>query len=130
MRLFMEEGFTAREVAEALGCSFSRAAIVGKMRRLGFSKREAKRAAPATLKVTCRPRIERSLPPQRPPLPLPPLREVPATGAPRRLACLGEDLCRWPIDDPGPGLMHATLFCAGPTAGGSYCAEHAALARR
>jgi GcrA cell cycle regulator len=130
VRLFMVEGLTAAEVAEALGCGVSRAAVVGKIRRLGFLKREARRRhAPAAPNVG-RPRIERRLPPQRPPLPMPPLREAPPTGLPRRLPCLAEDMCRWPIDDPGPGRMHATLFCAGRVEAGSYCPVHRALASR
>lgn len=130
VRLYVAEGFTAAEVAEALGCGISRAAVIGKVRRLGHSKRDAVRVAVAAATKPVRPRIERRLPPQRPPRPMPPLREAPATGIPRRLPCLAEDMCRWPIDDPGAGRMHATLFCAGPAEHGSYCAAHRALAAR
>jgi GcrA cell cycle regulator len=130
LRLYLREGFSAAEVADALGCGFSRAAVIGKVRRLGFLKRDVAGTAgrSVTVEIACRPRIERRLPPPRPPLPMPPLREVPPTGHPRRLACLPDNACRWPIDDPGPGRMHAALFCAGPTQGGVYCAAHRALA--
>jgi GcrA cell cycle regulator len=127
LRLFLTEGFTAAEVASALGVGISRAAVIGKIRRLGFLKRETRRAAPAA-SAPCQPRVQRRLPPQRPPMPMPLLREAPATGEPRHLACLPENACRWPIDDPGPGRMHETLFCAGPTLDVVYCVAHRVLA--
>ena len=129
LRLFLREGLTAAEVASDLGSGFSRAAVIGKIRRLGFRKRdEAARAAPMAATKPSSSRWKVRLPPQRPPLPMPPLREVPPTGVPCRLACLPADGCRWPIDDPGPGQMHATLFCAGLALNGPYCAAHRALA--
>jgi GcrA cell cycle regulator len=135
VRLFLQEGFTASQVADALGDGLTRGAVIGKIRRLGFLKRErraaeATPAAPRLLRFHCErtPRIERRLPPQRPPQPLPPLREVPAAGVPVPLSRLADHQCRWPIDDPGPARMHLALFCAGPAVHGSYCAAHAALA--
>jgi len=129
VRLFLREGLTAAEVASALGIGFSRAAVIGKVRRLGFRKRdEAARVAPLATAKPCGRNWKRRLPPQGPPLPLPPLREIAPTGIPCRLACLPANGCRWPIDDPGPGQMHATLFCAGPAANGPYCTAHRALA--
>jgi GcrA cell cycle regulator len=130
LRLFLREGFTAAEVADALGPGISRAAVIGKIRRLGFLKREAMATPgpPVATVSDCRRRVERRLPPQRPPLPLPPLREIPPSGHPCRLACLPERACHWPIDDPGPGRMHGTLFCAGPAPDGPYCVAHRALA--
>lgn len=127
LRLFLIEGFTAAEVACALGVGISRAAVVGKIRRLGFLKREIRRRPPATTAPSSR-RLDRRLPPQRPPMPMPPLREVAATGTPCRLACLPDGACHWPIDDPGAGRMHAMLFCAGPARDGVYCDTHRALA--
>jgi GcrA cell cycle regulator len=136
VRLYLEEGFTAAEVAYALGPGFTRAAVIGKIRRLGFLKRQTKSTA-ARPPATPRPRIcgtPRSawrLPPQRPPQPLPPLREVGPTGAPATLACLPNGACRWPIDDPGAGRMHLTLFCGGETGRRAvYCPAHQALASR
>jgi hypothetical protein len=135
LRLYLQEDFTAADVADALGAGFSRAAVSGKLRRLGFLKRDARRASHVVRRpaggrgagsATCR--VERRLPPARPPQPLPPLREVGATGTPLPLACLPRQTCRWPIDDPGPGRMHETLFCAGPAPHGVYCAAHRALA--
>jgi len=132
LHLFLVEGLPASEVAAAIG-GVSRAAVASKVRRLGYHKREvatrldALRAAPA---AGVRPRIQRRLPPARPPQPLPPLREAPATGRPTTLAALSVKACRWPIDDPGPGEMHAALFCAGPAEDHAYCAVHRALARR
>jgi GcrA cell cycle regulator len=134
LRLYLREGLTAAEVADVLGCGVSRAAVIGKVRRLGYLKRDAcaGKAGAAVVKKAvggaCR--LEHRLPPLRPPLPLPLLREAPPTGAPLRLACLPSTACRWPIDDPGPGRMHAALFCAGPAPDGTYCAAHRALAHR
>jgi GcrA cell cycle regulator len=136
LRLYLREGFTASEVADALGGGLTRGAVIGKIRRLGFLKRE--RVAPTGADPACAraarpscpaatPRVERRLPPQRPPQPLPPLRQVGSTGTPVPLAMLACGACRWPIDDPGPGMMHTALFCAGPTANGPYCAAHAVL---
>ena len=133
LRLYLQEDFTAAEVADALGADFSRAAVIAKIRRLGFLKRDARATTgdeprPRRRCASPRPRVERRLPPLRPPQPLPPLRELGATGAARPLACLPSHACRWPIDDPGPGRMHETLFCAGPAPQGVYCAAHRALA--
>jgi GcrA cell cycle regulator len=129
LRLYLREGLSAAEVADALGGGVSRAAVIGKIRRLGFLKRDyVGRTARALAAMICRPGIDRRLPPQRPPLPMPPLREIPPTGHPRRLVCLSDNTCRWPIDDPGPGRMHATLFCAGAAPDGVYCVAHRALA--
>ncbi|HEX3408215.1 MAG TPA: GcrA family cell cycle regulator [Caulobacteraceae bacterium] len=139
VRLYLVEGFTAADVADALGPGFSRAAVIGKMRRLGCLKREVR----ATPSASCAARPDRiprrtaaaarptlRLPPQRPPQPLPPLREIGPTGAPAPLACLPAGACRWPIDDPGAGRMHLTLFCGGPALAGAYCAAHRALSAR
>jgi hypothetical protein len=132
LRLYLREECTAAEVADALGCGVSRAAVIAKIRRLGFLKRDVCGAKPAPLatrpNASSANRIDRRLPPQRPALPMPPLREIAPTGAPCRLACLAPTACRWPIDDPGPGRMHATLFCAGLAPDGIYCDAHRALA--
>lgn len=136
VRLYLVEGFTAAEVADALGPTFSRAAVVSKMRRLGRLKRDH-HAIPCSPSASHRvgkprtgPRRAARLPPQRPPQPLPPLRETGPTGSPVPLASLPRDACRWPIDDPGAGRMHLALFCGGPAAGHVYCAAHRALAFR
>jgi hypothetical protein len=134
LRLYLKEDFTAAEVADALGADISRAAVIAKIRRLGLLKRDVRAAMGEEARPPRRRaagpvrRIERRLPPQRPPQPLPPLREVAASGAPRPLSRLASHACRWPINDPGPGHMHETLFCAGPAPRGVYCAAHHALA--
>jgi hypothetical protein len=136
VRLYLVEGFTAAEVADVLGPPFSRAAVIGKMRRLGCLKREARAVLAETPAESRRPRrcsprrAEVRLPPQRPPQPLPPLQEIGPTGTPTTLACLPHGACRWPIDDPGPGRMHLALFCGGPAGAHTYCAAHRALAVR
>ncbi|HEY2709405.1 MAG TPA: GcrA family cell cycle regulator [Caulobacteraceae bacterium] len=132
IRLFLHEGFTAAEVAFVLG-GLTRAAVIGKMRRMGILKREHAQAGargPRAWAATPRPQLERRLPPRWPPIPLPPLREIAPTGHPVRLGYLAEGACRWPIDDPGSGQMHRTLFCADPAEGGPYCAAHRTLSGR
>ena len=135
VRLYLVEGFTAADVADVLGPPFTRAAVIGKMRRLGCLKRElrsvaASPGAPSAVRrpPRCQARTEPRLPPQRPLQPLPPLREVGPTGVPRPLVCLPKGACRWPIDDPGAGRMHLALFCAGPAGRHAYCEAHRALA--
>jgi GcrA cell cycle regulator len=127
LRLFLREGLTAAEVAEALG-GVTRAAVISKVRRLGFLKRAGQAAAECVTGVVRRPRIDRRLPPKRSPQAMPELREVPSTGEACGLAHLPVGACHWPIDDPGPGRMHMTLFCAGPAPDGVYCVAHRALA--
>ena len=139
-RLYLEEGFSASEVARALGGGLSRGAVIGKVRRLGLSKRKPPSgpdepgprldAAPKLRLVPeARGLSARFMGPSWPPQPLPPLREAPLQGPPAMLADLSESGCRWPIDDAGPAAMHATLFCAAP-AGGRYCPVHQALSGR
>jgi hypothetical protein len=53
---------------------------------------------------------------------------VPVEATPCELIDLGADQCRWPLNDPGPGNMDRTLFCAAPTPDGCYCAAHTAIA--
>ena len=138
MRLYLAEGFTAAEVADVLGPGFTRAAVISKMRRLGCLKRGVRAtpdasAAGAPARRPFRASTQRTalrLPPQLPSQPLPLLREVGPTGSPAPLSSLPRGACRWPIDDPGAGRMHLTLFCGGPAAGQVYCAAHRQLAIR
>ena len=137
VRLFLVEGLSASDVALALGGGITRSAVLAKVRRLGFRKRRGHTSAStgplpisrlALVAGASPPRVERRLPPQRPPIPLPPLCAIPPTGSPVTLADLADTACRWPIDDPGPGRMHHALFCAGPAEGDVYCPAHRALA--
>ena len=133
VRLYLHEGFSASEVADALG-GLTRGAVISKVRRLGLLKRETcqpapRRAALRLPKCGDRTAVRPRLPPQPPPKPLPPLREVEAEGsAPCRLAELGPDQCRWPLDDPGSGRMHLARFCAAPAGPDVYCPAHRAIA--
>ncbi len=45
VRLYLIEGFTAADVAYALGPAFTRAAVIGKLRRLGHLKRDVRATA-------------------------------------------------------------------------------------
>ncbi len=130
--LYLEEGFTASETARALGSGVSRGAVIGKIKRLGFSKRQPAEAhaegAPRRYDWATTIRWRRMKMRSWPPQPLPPLREAPLQGPPATLVELGKASCRWPINDPGPARMHTMLFCAGPTGGSAYCPAHRALA--
>lgn len=55
------------------------------------------------------------------------LAEADCTAGPRALAKLRFGQCKWPLDDPGPGLMDRTLFCAAPSGEHTYCAQHTAM---
>ena len=137
VRLYLAEGLSASEVAAALGGGLTRCAVIAKIRRLGLRKRHdvgTVEAATAQLGFRSSGRATAaraaSRMPAWPPIPLPPLREVPPTGVPAPLVLLPDGRCRWPVDDPGPSRMHALLFCAGVTGAGRYCAAHEALAAR
>ena len=117
VQLYIGEGLTAAEVADALGEAFTRGAVIGKMHRLGVGKRELRGGG-----LCVRPPVQRTPrrpdqrpPPSPPPKPLPPLREVGPTGAPKRLAELdcvrlaagrstipAPALCIWRCSAPAP----------------------------
>jgi hypothetical protein len=76
--------------------------------------------------ITAAPKIAAA--PTGGPIPYKPqLIAVPDNARPVALADLGQRQCRWPLDDPGPGEMARTLFCAAP-AEGIYCACHSRVA--
>ena len=140
-RLYLEQGLTASQVVDHIGCGVTRSALLGKFHRLGLFKPVAGRAEPqggAPVQPKLRPRpvaprrpkatITHRLPPPLPPRPLPPLREAPLQGEPSLLAHLPVGACHWPLDDPGPGGMDRTLFCAAPAGDHTYCSAHRALA--
>lgn len=137
-RLYLDEGLSASEVAKALGGGLTRGAVIGKIHRLGFAKRQPPAGSEVDrahrsgqdrrIGFPSRGRSARYMGPSWPPQPLPPLREAPLQGQPAVLADLVEDACRWPIDDPGPSRMHGALFCAAPAVAGRYCAAHRAIA--
>jgi GcrA cell cycle regulator len=138
-RLYLDEKMSASLVAEAIG-GVTRDAVLAKMRRMGVRKRRVADGGPEQ-PCRCRPDGAAERRPDRdhghwrprpaptlPPKPLPPLREVPQQAGPLTLACLPADACRWPIDDPGAGRMHAALFCAAPAEGDTYCPAHRSIA--
>ncbi len=144
LRLYLQDGLSASQVADRLGGGVTRSAVLGKVHRLGLRKRPPRaernaesgvphgRNANADGPKPRKPRVAsslRRLPPPLPPRPLPPLREVFVDSVPVRLAALGACACRWPIDDPGEGRMDRALFCAAPAAGDTYCPAHRALSR-
>lgn len=131
------EGLSASQVAKRLG-GVTRVAVIGKLHRLGItdparakarmigheinhSLRKPKSADPGLLKTASGTAPK---PDNFKPRPV----AVPADAQPVQLIDLRASQCRWPLDDPGPGNMDRTLFCAAP-AEGTYCCAHAAVAR-
>jgi hypothetical protein len=54
---------------------------------------------------------------------------APPTGpGPKYLRDMAPRECRFGLGDPGPGNGAFQLFCAAPTAGHVYCADHRAIA--
>ena len=141
-RLYLEQGLTASQVVDRLGCGLTRSALLGKFHRLGLFKPGRRNADPEGVGAPSQPRllpraaapprrkiaITGRLPPPLPARPLPPLREVPLQGRPSSLAQLPPGGCHWPLDDPGFGRMDRTLFCAAPAGDHRYCSAHRALA--
>lgn len=140
------KGWTASQIAQAIGGGLSRNAVIGKMHRLGMAARmmpsrpgpkrkaTADRPRPARPRQErlFRPRVERSAPPtapQRlaPPVPIedlivPVSRQVP-------LMELNDTMCKWPHGDPRSADFH---FCGHDRAAAPlpYCEYHNRLAYR
>jgi hypothetical protein len=143
LRKLRAEGKSYKECGEALG--ITRNAALAKAKRLKVPS-PAKAAAPP--KTVSRARLKPKPPTEDHPWkpapaakkadgpavatkPMPKLRVVEVETMPRILANLGPHQCRWPLDDPGPGNMDRTLFCAadGVEDGHVYCEAHRQLAR-
>jgi GcrA cell cycle regulator len=123
------DGLAAREIAEALGGGISRCAVLGKINRLGLSRRRPAqpRKPPGEVIPRGRPIRRRPVfiaPSVPPPLPSPVLPKLRM----RRLQLLqlADHHCRWPIGDPH---RHPFYFCAADRRhGDAYCAFHMARA--
>lgn len=127
--LYVQEGLSAAETARRLGAGVTRNAVLGKAQRMGWTRpapvrppRLALKAAPARPAATRR--LTRA--PFQGRLPLPKLREVPASTAPRLWTERGEGECAYPV---GEAVQAGLQFsCCAPTGPGSaYCPAHRAL---
>lgn len=126
------EGYSATDIARELRGAVSRNAVIGKVNRLGLSRRKPEQPRPRkpTIKRG-RPIVRRPVfiapPPQQqqqqeqpPPLePSPRMRRL-------QLLQLEDNHCRWPYGDP---MQRPFYFCASDTTDGqSYCPFHMRLA--
>jgi hypothetical protein len=126
-------GLTAAELAVELGRS--RAAVSGRLHRLGVKVRKARpaglsgaQARATSIAATVRspsPGNARTAPRRRPYR----VRTVTVASTPLTLADLGPHACRYCIADTPAGYMEQALFCAAPTEPGRpYCPAHHELA--
>lgn len=124
------QGYSARDIAHELGAEFTRCGVLGKINRLGLSRRKPEQQRkPREFSVKRgRPIVRRPVftapqtPPQPPQIPQPP--PEPAKPRMRRLQlmALQEHHCRWGIGDP---VKRPFYFCAADTAEGKvYCEFH------
>ena len=141
-----EAGLTCSEIAREIGVT--RNAVIGKLSRLGLSRPRDVLAKPLRRAAALgRPKIPRSrrltrasaniltqremlrnafaaadpIPEENPVIPI-------DNGRGCTLLELGDQKCRWPINDPG---SHDFCFCGNePVSGFPYCAGHARMAYR
>lgn len=115
------EGLSASQIARSMG-DVTRNAVIGKVHRLGLSGR-------ATTSRSERPR--RATIPKPTPKPVVHEPEIVteatlANGEFATVMTLNQNMCRWPIGDPGSNDFH---FCGQSTDGGSpYCDAHERMA--
>jgi hypothetical protein len=151
-RLYVEEGRSARETAEILGPPFTRSAVIGKARRLGWLI-DGARAEPRCMSLEERAlrhraaarkrRTQESAAAPRPQCDLGPKLELAPGWPPRMDAQLAADArpvrfiehrrrqCVWPIGDYRETGSADMLVCGAPVAADrSYCAVHLCLSRR
>src|SRR5262245_35851794 len=131
LRRLWAAGYSATEIAGELGGGFGRCAVLGKVNRLGLTRRKPPqpRKPQAATVPRGRPVLRRPVfiapAKEQPPMLEPPLPSLPRM---RRLQLmqLGERHCRWPFGDP---MTRPFYFCAADRAlGEPYCAYHMARA--
>jgi GcrA cell cycle regulator len=134
-RLWLE-GLSASQIAAELrppGKELSRNAVIGKLGRLGLTKKDR----PTRTKPFQRPRVARRKPFRAPPLqspqaPKPAPAPAPAPSAAHQCDILGltNESCRWVVSGESEPFMFCGMPEADMTAGVSYCPYHARMAYR
>lgn len=116
MKDLLAKGYTARRIAQELGPSFTRAAVIGKWNRMGLSP-------PGFIYTTKR---SSTIPTRKDP---PDVTTVTYTdfSPPQHILFddLTHDTCRYPISGEGRRM----LFCGDPTTNRIYCEHHQKLTR-
>lgn len=139
LRKLAAQGLSSSRIAVLLGLK-TRNQVIGKLHRLGIelgstTRRETIAQTAKLRQVAERAAKAKAEAPQKPepePKKVVPLRraESPQFAGPSKLLadlCSGE--CHWPLNDPGPGRMDETRFCAAPGApapgeGLPFCEHH------
>jgi GcrA cell cycle regulator len=132
-RLYVQEGRSAAAVARALDPALSRNAVLGKVQRMGWARGKPAAASPGPepwpAPKASRPAkaaLRRLRSPFSRVIPLPKLREVALTGAPRPWTERREGECAFPVGEPD--RAERQLSCCAPVRGpGVYCPAHRAL---
>lgn len=109
------------------GATRTRETATATARLQGATKRMAARARPAKPKIVPTAPKMRVVEPDAFALPAA-VQPVVFAGPSKALADLAPGECRWPLDDPGPGRMDLTRFCASQRGEGPYCPAHEATA--
>jgi GcrA cell cycle regulator len=132
------DGLSASQIAARLGGGLTRSAVIGKLHRLGVSGGRKPSAPRSPFAPPPAPKLAKPDPvllTLKWPLPMPETPSIsPASGAPptgpgpKYLRDMTPRECRFGLGDPGPGNGAFQLFCAAPTAGHAYCADHRAVA--
>ena len=134
-----EAGHGAGEIATALGGGVTRNAVIGKLSRMGLSRREvpaqprtvaqprasAPNAKPRPAPARSRPVVVASSVAGSPPPAVRAVASPPAASLNLSLLELGPGQCKWPT---GGGGIEPITFCANRLSGHhAYCASHAAV---
>lgn len=135
LKALWSEGHSASQIVRRLETQRSRNAIIGKVHRLGLSKRETIRRTRAKPRcVVLRKRVEKPVTPLRKILadiavePLPLITDDIPLGQRKTLDALEDQHCKWPVGDPKHADFH---YCGGTRADGlPYCEGHAKRAYR
>jgi hypothetical protein len=124
-------GLSAARSAELLG-DVSRNAVISKRSRLGLNSVRSPADTECNRQLFAQGRLRLIRPPALRCEPLPNMEfELPPGAVPKRLCNRGLAECAWPLGVADAEGDHLTRFCCAPVDGlGSYCASHAAIARR